>query len=86
VDRSWIWTCVSFIRYISSFFRFPGFPLGFFCFTFWDGHFVPDLPPIHLRKGITIAQVSVKINSPAVFKLGYSGTFFSFCHILSSMV
>jgi len=33
-----------------------------------------------------IAQVSMKIKSPAVFKLGYSGTLFPFCHISSSML
>jgi len=76
----------SFIRYISSLLGPRVFHSGFFCFTFWDGHFVPDFPPIHLRKGTTIAQASIKIKSPAVFKLGYSGTLFPFCHISSSMV
>jgi len=43
------------------------------------------LPPIGGRES-HIAQVSMKIKSPAVFKLGYSGTLFPFCHISSPIL
>lgn len=77
--------CFSFIRrYISSFFRLP-VSIGFFS-VFRMAILFRTFFPSTGGKESRIVQVSMKITSPAVFKLGYSGTLFPFCHISSSML
>jgi len=79
--------CFSFIRrYISSFFRLPVSIRVFSVLHFRMAILFRTFFPSIGGKESRIAQVSMKIKSPAVFKLGYSGTLFPFCHISSSML
>lgn len=79
--------CFPFIRrYISSFFRLPVSIRFFAVLHFRMAILFRTFFPSIGGKESRIAQVSMKIKSPAVFKLGYSGTLFPFCHISSSML